>query len=207
MTEPIVVPCVDPDDFEMVYGTHIRPRDHLQWRHVATNYANAVTMSFDPNDGTAKDVAIHTLNAQWTNDTPIAQNVYALMTRGGTKMTLQAQSRAYIRTNIGQAVGVSPADPAATTTVSKFGIGYSRGVTAATEAYYGILEVRMGERTMLAGDTLLVQPGETFKVSAALRFISEHWESLPIHNGDTETESEFNSGATQFDIFAYPEIT
>lgn len=206
MTEPIVG-CVNPDDFEMVDGTHIRPRDHLQWRHVATNYANAVTQAFDPNDGTAKDVAIHTLNAQWTNTTPISQYVYALMTRGGTKMIMQAQSRAYIRTNIGQIVGVAPANPTASTTVSKFGVGYSRGVTAANEAYYGILEVRMGERSSLVGDTKLVLPGETFKVSTALRFISEHWESLAIHNGDTETESEFNSGATQFDIYAYPAIS
>lgn len=205
MTEPIVG-CVSPDDFEMIDGTHIRPRDHLQWRHVVTNYANAVTMAFDPNDGTAKDVAIHTLNAQWTNDTPIAQHVYALMTRGGTKMIMQAQSRAYIRTNFGQVVGVAPANPTASTTISRFGVGYSRGVTAADEAYYGILEVRMGERTLLAGDTLLVQPGETFKVSTELRFISGHWESLPIHQGDTETESEFNSGATQFDIYSYPQI-
>lgn len=205
MTEPIVG-CVNPDDFHMVDGTHITPRQHLQWRHVATNYANGSIVTFVPNDGTNKNVAIHTVRASWTNDTPVPQYAYGLLTRAAGRVVLQAQSRGFIQTSVGQVVGVSPADPAASTVVSKFGIGFSRGVTAADQAYYGIVETRMGTRTMLLGDTSLVLPGETLKLAASLRFISEHWESLPIHNGMNETEAEFDSGESQIDLYAYPSI-
>ncbi|WP_228044540.1 DUF7172 family protein [Rhodococcus pyridinivorans] len=199
-------PCVDPDDFEMVDGTHLRPRDHMQWRHVAVNYANATVQSFPPNDGTAKDVALHTVQAQWTNTTPRPQYAYALLTRAGGRMAFQSQSSAFIQISGGQSSGVSPADPSALTVISKFGIGYTRGATAAGDAYYGVIETRMGDRTMILGDRVLLAPGETVKYRAALRFISNYWEYRPIHQGTTELEAEIDSGESQIDIFAYPAI-
>ncbi|WP_229581352.1 DUF7172 family protein [Rhodococcus rhodochrous] len=200
-------PCVDLDDFEMVDGTHLRPRDHMQWRHVALNYANAVIQSFPPNDGTAKDVALHTVQAQWTNTTPRPQYAYALLTRAGGRMALQSQSSAFIQISAGQTSGVSPADPSSLTVISKFGIGYARGATAANDAYYGVIETRMGDRTMIIGDRVLLAPGETVKYRAALRFISEYWEHRPIQQGDSETEAEVDTGESQIDIFAYPAIS
>ncbi|UQB71224.1 hypothetical protein KI427_16515 [Rhodococcus ruber] len=199
-------PCVDLDDFEMVDGTHLRPKDHMQWRHVALNYANGVIISFDPNDGVAKDVALHEVQAQWTNTTPRDQYAYALLTRAGGRVVLQSQSSAYIQMSVGQTSGVSPADPSSLTAYSKFGVGYTRGVTAAGEAYYGVIETRMGERTAVLGDRVLLAPGETVKFKAALRFVSTYWEYRDIYQGDVETEAEVDSGESQIDIYAYPAL-
>lgn len=199
-------PCVNLDDFEMVDGTHLRPRDHMQWRHVALNYANGIIQSFPPNDGVNKDVALHTVQAQWTNTTPRPQYAYALLTRAGGRMALQSQSMAYIQTSAGQSSGVAPADPSSLSVISKFGIGGAFGATAAGDAYYGVTEVRMGDRTMLLGNTVLLAPGETVKYRVALRFISEFWEHRAIYQGSNETEAEVDSGESQIDIFAYPAI-
>ncbi|MCD5419794.1 hypothetical protein LRS71_09530 [Rhodococcus pyridinivorans] len=200
-------PCVNPDDFEMVDGTHIRPREHLQWRHVATNYANGVIASYPVNDGQSRDLSLLTLQAQWTNPTPLPQHAYALLTRAGGRMAFQSQSAAYIQTSGAVTFGASPADPSSMSVLSRFGIGVARGATAQNQAYYGVMETRMGERSMLLGDTVLLPPEHTVKFRIELRFVTFFWEHREIHNGLSETEAEIDTGESQIDIFAYPAIS
>lgn len=197
-------PCINEDEFEMVDGTHVTPLEHMQWRHVAVGLANDVTQTLVAADGVAKDIAIHTVQAAWTNTSPVTQNVYGLITRGGSRVVLMARSRAYIQINFGQVVGVAPADPATGTLLSKFGCGAYRGLEVFTNPRFMVVEHRIGERTMLIGDTNAVAPGETVKVAAEVRFISDNWESVAISGGTGENEAGFTSGATQIDLYSYP---
>lgn len=197
-------PCINEDEFEMVDGTHVRPLEHMQWRHVAVGLANDVTQTLVAADGVAKDILIHTVQAEWTNTSPVTQNVYGLITRGGSRVVLMARSRAYIQINSGQVVGVAPADPATGTLLSKFGCGAYRGLENFSNPRFMVVEHRIGERTGLIGDTNAVDPGETVKVRAEVRFISDNWESVAIFGGTGENEAGFTSGATQIDLYAYP---
>lgn len=197
-------PCINEDEFEMVDGTHVRPLEHMQWRHVAVGLANDVTQTLVAADGVAKNILIHTVQAQWTNTSPVTQNVYGLITRGGSRVVLMARSRAYIQINSGQVVGVAPADPATGTLLSKFGCGAYRGLEIGFAPRFMVVEHRIGERTGLIGDTNAVDPGETVKVRAEVRFISDNWESVAIFGGIGENEAGFTSGATQIDLYAYP---
>lgn len=197
-------PCINEDEFEMVDGTHVTPLEHMQWRHVAVGLANDVTQTLVAADGVAKNILIHTVQAEWTNTSPVTQNVYGLITRGGSRVVLMARSRAYIQINSGQVVGVAPADPATSTVLSKFGCGAYRGLELFTNPRFMVVEHRIGERTGLIGDTNAVDPGETVKVRAEVRFISDNWESVAIFGGTGENEAGFTSGATQIDLYAYP---
>lgn len=199
-------PCIDSGSFELVDGTHLRPKDHMQWRHVATNYTPATVLTFDINDGIAKDELLHSVQVQWTNTTPINQYAYALLTRAGSKVILQGNCSGYIQTKAGQTSGVSPADPSSLTAISRFGIGFERGKTALDTAYYVIAESRMAERTMLFGDRVLLTPGETVKFKAELRFVSHYWDYRTPQGGLSETESNLDTGASQLDVFAYPAL-
>lgn len=197
-------PCINEDEFEMVDGTHVTPLEHMQWRHVAVGLANDVTETLVAADGVAKNILIHTVQAEWTNTSPVTQNVYGLITRGGSRVVLMARSRAYIQINSGQVVGVAPADPATSTVLSKFGCGAYRGLELFTNPRFMVVEHRIGERTGLIGDTNAVAPGETVKVRAAVSFVSDNWESVAIYGGTGENEAGFTSGATQIDLYAYP---
>lgn len=199
-------PCIDEDHFEMVNGTHVRPLDYMQWRHVATAFANGNDQSLAPYDGTAKNILIHTLQAQWVNTTPLPQKVYGLLTRGGSTVVITARSRAYLQINSGTVSGVAPADPSLSVILSRFGCGADRGTEILGNPRYTVIETRAGERTSLIGGTNTVAPGETVKVKAELRFISENWESVVPYGGAGETEARFSSGATQIDLFAYPSL-
>lgn len=200
-------PCVDPSSFEMVDGTHLRPRDYMQWRHVVTNFAAATSQSFGRTDVTAKNIALHTVTASWTNSTPIAQYAYGLLTRGPTRVILQAINAAYIQTSVGQAAGVAPADPTASTVFSRFGCGLSFEIPSGEKLYYGTHETRIGSRTTLLGDTVRLEPGEMLKLVVSLRFISQAWNTVAIpETMFADTPSQFETGESQIDIFAYPAI-
>jgi len=197
-------PCINEDEFEMVDGTHVRPLEHMQWRHVATALAPDETQTLAAADGTAKNISIHSLQAQWTNNSPVPQNVYGLLTRGGSRVVLMARSRAYLQVSFGQAVGVGVGDPSPSTLLTRFGCGAYRGLELFTNPRFMVVEHRIGERTSLIGDTNTVDPGETVKVAAAVSFVSENWESVAIAGGSSELEAGFTSGATQIDLYAYP---
>lgn len=198
-------PCVNETQFDMTDGA-ISPKDFMQWRHVATNTAPSIGRSYPPT-GPAINDALHTVQAQWTNTSPLPQRVYALLTRSGSQVVLMMRSRAYIETGFGTAVGAAPADPATTTVHGRFGIGGTTA-TSGENAPYIVLETRMGERTTPIGAHTLVPAGQQFKARVALSFKSDNWENLPTFlGGNIELEAKITTGATQIDLFAYPVIT
>lgn len=198
-------PCVNTNHFDMSEGA-ITPYDYMQWRHVASQTAADATRLYPPR-GPAIDDPIHTVQSQWTNNSPIAQNVYALLTRGGSAVVLQIRSMAYIETTVGLSSGVNPADPATDTVLGRFGVGGTKDLFSNNIVPYIIYETRIAERTLLLGNTVVLPPGQTLKARAAVRFHSENWENGTINHGGIEQEAGITSGSTTVDLFAYPALT
>lgn len=198
-------PCVNEDQFNMDGGA-ISPKEFMQWRHVAVNTAASIDKQYPPNTAWTTPDPLHTIVASWTNTSPVNQKVYGLLTRGGSTVVLMARSRAFIEVKSGVVVGVAPADPAASLSISRFGIGFDRGLELFTYPRYTVLEHRIGERTMLIGDTHTVAPGETLKIAAAVAYVAENWETVAIYNDNSQLEARITSGATQLDLYAYPSL-
>lgn len=147
--------------------------------------------------------------ASWTNDTPIDQLVYGLITRSGARVTLQARSRGYLVLASGYAEGDHPGD---LTVCSKLGTGANMGAAGllATGSGYCISEVRQNSCTIpLATERAgmhRLAPGATITAAAQVRFVSEFWENGSINGGDTNTESSYETGDLQIDLYAIPVI-
>jgi hypothetical protein len=59
---------------------------------------------------------------------------------------------------------------------------------------------------MLAGSTVVLPAGHTYKLRARLRWDAEFWETLPVYLGSTESELSIITGATRLDLYAYPSL-
>lgn len=154
---------------------------------------------------------LQTVIATWTNDSPIDQWVYGLITRGGARVTLQARSRGYLATASGFAEG----DTSAVTTLtvcSKLGTGADMGAggTLATGTSYCISEARQNSLTIPLAPEIVgmhkLAPGVQLTGIVQVRFVSEFWENSAINGGDTDTESSYETGETQLDLYAIPVI-
>lgn len=198
-------PCIDEDQFEMVDGTHIRPRAYMAFRHVATIEAAGIDRIYLPAGGNqAQD--LYEVQVAWTNPDPVSHNVYALVTRGGSQVVATARNQVWIAQYMGTALGVAPADPVASTLISRFGTGGDMGNNG-SQAGWSTFETRAGERTALLGSTVVVAPGETYKARVRLRFDGSVWESLPWIGGSGESELSISTGATRLDLYAYPVLS
>lgn len=198
-------PCINEDHFEMVDGTHLQPLPWMAWRHVATNEAPGIDESYDPNGGSGQAEDLYEVQVAWTNPDPVSANVYALVTRGGSRVACSCRNIIYLEQYSGFALGVAPADPTASTLISKFGNGADMGEDPGSGLPgFAPVETRAGERTALFGDTVVVDPGETYKARLRLRFSGANWETEAFYGGDAETELSISTGATRLDLFAYP---
>ncbi len=84
--------CFDERHFIEIDGA-LRPAPWMQWRHVASVGAKGKSVSYGVTGGGNKDELLQSLKTGWVNDSPIDQQVYGLITRGGQRVTLQARSR------------------------------------------------------------------------------------------------------------------
>lgn len=76
----------------------IAPQPWMQLRNVGTVSTPAVAKSYDVDDGNAKNEVVQNITAAWTNNSPVTQLVYGMVTRGGSQVTLQVRTRAYLKT-------------------------------------------------------------------------------------------------------------
>ena len=83
----------DPNHFAQDDDGGLRPQPWMQWRQLDSVGAKSKTGTYNVTGGGNKDDLLHSLNRRWRNDTPVPQNVYGLITRGGCRVTLQARSR------------------------------------------------------------------------------------------------------------------
>lgn len=159
--------------------------------------------------GGNKNDLLHQLTRTWTNDTPVAQDVYGLITRGGARVSLQARSRGGLVLSSGYKVGAL-GDPGPLTPSSMFGVGadIGRGGTLAIGTQFCVAEERMNSVTIpLAPERTgwaRLNPGESITARVELRFVSEFWENTTIDGGDSGAESSYETGDTRLDLFAVP---
>ncbi|MHC9292070.1 hypothetical protein ACRCUN_06355 [Mycobacterium sp. LTG2003] len=83
------------DHFSIIDET-IAPQPWTQYRILASKTATSVSRSYDTSGGGNKNDLVHTVDIRWTNNTPMLQHVYGMVTRGGAQVALQARSRGYI---------------------------------------------------------------------------------------------------------------
>lgn len=192
----------------------IEPQPWTQYRLLASRTATSVSRSYDTSGGGNKADPVHTVDVQWTNNSPVPQWVYGLVTRAGAQVTLQARSRGYLVTSHGIDVRPTPTPPSSfdMVEVSRFGCGMDigKGGTLALGTSFGVHEVRQNSQSApLMPQTPgwpLVAPGETFFARVAVRFVSDFWENTTIDGGDQNTESLFISGDTRVDLFGIPSV-
>ncbi|QHB37772.1 hypothetical protein I5G63_gp031 [Mycobacterium phage Imvubu] len=159
--------------------------------------------------GGNKNDLLHQLTRTWTNDTPVAQDVYGLITRGGCRVSLQARSRGGLVLSSGYKVGVL-GDPGPLVPASMFGVGadLGRGGTLAIGTTFCVAEERMNSVTIpLAPERTgwaRLLPGQSITARVELRFVSEFWENTTIDGGDTGSESSYETGDTRLDLYAVP---
>lgn len=198
-------PCINEDEFEMVDGTHLQPLPWMQWRHVATASQASQSLSLDPDAGSGQASDLFTLGVAYTNVDPIPMNVNALVTRGGSVLSCSARNILYLEQYYGAVVGVAPADPTASTLISRFGTGSHIGLTSG-QVNFAVAETRAGERAALVGATEVVDPGETYKVRLRLRMDGSLWETTGSYPNMNETEITVITGSTRLDLFATPAL-
>lgn len=198
-------PCVDEDHFQVIDGD-LTPQPYMQWRHVATNAAASVQNTYDVNGGNQAADLLE-LQVTWTNSDPLPMNVYGLLTRGGSIITNNPRNQVYLETYVGAASGVAPADPTASTLVGRFGNGADLGLVILPDrSVFTNFQTRQGERTSVLGNTVVLAPGESYKLRIRLRWDGQFWETLGIAPSEAETELSVITGATRLDLYAYPDL-
>lgn len=200
-------PCIDPDHYAVDVDGALSPQPYTQWRHVATGSADSHQETYNTTGGNQAEDLIN-FQVAWTNTDPLSMSVYALLTRGGSNVKTGARTRAYIETYYGQASGVAPADPTASTLIGRTGSGVDGGtavVGATTYARWATTEVRQAEHSQLIGPFTTLTTGQTLKTRVRLRWDAAFWETLPyLIAGSGEAELSVMTGATRLDIYAIP---
>ena len=202
-------PCVDPKHLAVVDGA-LTPQPWMQLRQIATASTPTRAGTYSPSGGGTKNDLLQTLQLAWTNDSPLPQKVYGLVTRGESRMVITARSRAVLSTSHGFALGAAAP---ALVEESQFGVGINRGQSSAlfsNAAAFAVVENRQGARTTLLRPTLVgdmvVPSGGVVTARFALSFKSLFWESSAIEGGDAGTECSYITGETRLDLFAYPSL-
>lgn len=200
------------NDHFLIEDESVSPQPWMQYRHLAAGEAASVSRSYGVSGGGNKNDPLHTVEAEWTNNSPITQWVYGMVTRGGSSVALQARSRGYIVQSHGYEI-TSGAPSIDLVDVSRFGIGgdYGKAGLLATGTGFAVSEIRQNSTTIPLMPYLTgwfpVPPGDTFYAKVVLRFVTEYWESTAISGGDTGSESTIISGDTRLDLYAIPTTT
>ncbi|WP_166905903.1 hypothetical protein [Mycobacterium sp. DL440] len=200
------------NDHFLILDEAIEPQPWTQYRILATKTAPSVSRTYDTSGGSNKDELVHTVDVQWTNNTPVPQQVYGMVTRGGSQVTLQARSRGYLQMLHGADKLSTPTPPSSfdMIEVSRFGCGMDtgKGGILAVGTGFAVHEVRQNSITApfmphsVGWET--IAPGETFFGRVQIRFKSDYWEATIIDGGDQNTESLFISGDTRVDLYGVP---
>lgn len=200
--------CVEPNHFDDSDGS-ISMQPWAQYRQIATVSAASRAGTYPPSGGGGKNEQLQAAGLFWTNDTPISQLVYGLVTRGGATMALQARSRAFLVAYHALGIGGPGTTPDAVQ-AGRFGVGLdvgSGGLLGINTAY-GVNEIRQNSHTMplvpQRTGWLKVDPGVTIHAAFQLFFLSEFWENTAITGGDASTGSSYVTGESRIDLFAVP---
>lgn len=203
-------PCVDPDHFQILDDGSIAPQPWMQERWVYGIVAESKAGSYGVAGGINKNDLLHSLTALWTNTSPLTQRVYGEVNRGGSRVTLQARSRAFLSLWHAARIG---AGSMTAIEVSRMGIGadVGRGGMLGVGTGFCLVTNRQNSLSMPLMPAQVgswdIPPGGVFQAKVELRFGSEYWEGGSIDGGANGTDSSYVSGDTRLDLFATPVIT
>jgi hypothetical protein len=209
-------PCVDPVHFQIDADGAIAPQPWMQYRPVATGSVDSKSGSYAPTITVqaAKNDLLQNLVVGWTNDSPLPQWVYGIITLGGSRVSLQARSRGGLSLVSGYAETASAADLTALTgslkacAVLGCGCDMGAGGILASGTAYCIMEVRQNATSFpLAPERAgwhKLAPGVTFTGQVQRFFTSDYWETSNIEGGNLDTKSDYLAGAIRLDLFAVP---
>ena len=203
-------PCIDPDHFQVLPDGSIAPQPWMQERLVYAVEAKSKAGNYGVAGGVNKNELLHSLTAVWTNTSPLTQQVYGVVSRGGSRVTLQARSRGFLSLWHGALVGAGTIVPIE---VSRMGVGadVGKGGLLAVGTGFCLVTNRQNSLSMPLMPAQVgawdVAPGATFNAKVELRFGSEYWEAGSVDGGSNGMESSYVSGDTRLDLFATPVIT
>lgn len=202
-----------PDHFAII-GDALVPQPWMQLRWVARDEVAGVSRSYEVAGGVAKNDPVLNVQTHWTNNTPLPQWVYGMVSNGGNAVFLQGNSRAYLLEKHGFLIAPDTDDgDIAMVEVSKTGTGFDIGKagTLGTNGAFGISEYRAHSGSyrlmpQMTGMTL-VAPGEKFNARVELSFKSDLWNATSLDGGETGSESGFVAGGYAIDLYALPALT
>lgn len=200
---------VDPNHFATADDGTIYPQPWMQLRKVASTSVAAKSGNYGVSGGNNKNDLLQTVQAAWTNDSPIDALVWGEVTRGGSKVTLQATSRGGIVHQHGCSIVAGPITLADASMLA-VGMNIGLGGTLTTRTAFGITEVRQSAITMpLCPDkTGLVRlaPEDTFTGRVDVRFVTSIWNGTDPDGGAAGTESTYSAGELTLALYAIPYI-
>jgi hypothetical protein len=202
-----------PEHFSQVDGV-IAPQPWMQMRAVARSSTPSISRSFGVSGGGSKNELLQSITTSWTNNTPLAQWVYGIVHQGGSAVSLQSRSRAYLSVSHAMKVELTPKAIVAAdlVEVSRFGGGADIGTGGllGIGTAYGIHEVRVHSTSVPLMPQLtgwkLVQPSQTVSAQVDCRFISDFWENNSVDGGNANSASTALAGELAVDLFAIPQI-
>lgn len=201
--------CVDEGHFSTLDGV-VSPQPWMQWRPVGSVAAASKTATYGVTGGGNKNTLIHSLQRSWTNQSPIDQWVYGLISRGGCRVTLQARSRGWLSVLSG--FQQHPSDAGVLVEASRMGIGadIGRSGVLGLGTSFCVAEQRQNSVTIpLAPERVgwwRLPAGASLTAKVEVRFVTEFWENTIIDGGNSGAESGYESGDTRLDLFAVPVI-
>lgn len=201
---------VDTNHFQFGPNGELQLNPWMQLRMVASDTIAAKSGSYAVSGGGNKNDLVQTLQVAWLNDTPMEARVYAEVTRGGTKVTLQAQSTGGLVYQHGRSIVPGPITVTDASMIA-VGAAVGRDGTLGQNTALAIAEVRQPSITMplcpeLTG-TVRLQPGETFTARCDVRFVTSVWQGNDPGGGAAGSESTYTAGDLTIDIFALPYLT
>jgi hypothetical protein len=201
--------CADSSFFDTTDGA-LDPLRRWQWAQRATAQGGGAT--FTPASNVSPGTVLFTVNVAWTNDTGISQQVYALMTQGPQRYSIDGLKDLTIRTRWGVSSGTSPADPTLTDESLMRGYGDlgtgSTGSGGGTAAIYFLLEDRQPTNSVPIGDIATLTPGQQMKAKVEVSWYTSAWgiDWYTTAWGDPIPSRLGKVGPVRLDLFSVPVI-
>lgn len=201
-------PCVSSTYYDVTAPGIVSPKRRWQWDLRAT--ADAASATFVPASN-AGGTVLHTAMATWVNSTGIAQNVYATLTVGATRIAVDQLKDVIIEWSWGTNSGAAPADPTLAVgsrhrMLANFGTSV---VSSTTYGTYYLIEDRQPSVTIPLGDLIALPSTQTVKAKFSCRWFTGSWglDWYATGYGDPVPMRAGEIGPARVDIFSVPTIT
>jgi hypothetical protein len=199
-------PCIEPQFFDVTDG-ELSPLRQWQFQHRATAQGGGAT--FTPANNAAGTI-LFTVDVAWTNTTGITQSVYALMTQGPIRYSIDGLKHLVIRHQWGTSFGAAPPTPTLTEESRVRGlVDAGTGDVGPTVAVYILLEDRHPTATVPIGDVITLPAGQQVRARVQVSWKTDAWglDWWIAAYGDPVPHRLGKVGPVRLDVFSTPVIT